>query len=266
MNDIIEVLAEVTGKVSSTERKTGSKVKKDEILMTLDASDAIQDVTSAKNRFLTQQARVKEAKTLFLKSELEYENVRNEAEKARRLFEKGAEIENNVISLENDCQIKKISMEEKENALSTARYLLSEYGDELKTARLKLEKYTITAPADGKILEMKTRTGDMLRTYDIVAVLAPDEPMVVLAEMDEIFASMLEIGQKATIFPLGYHNEIATGRVYELSDMLTEKSIFSGSNSERQDRRMRKVWIMLDDQKDTPLIGKKVTCRIDLKP
>ena len=264
-NDIINVISEVSGRVTAIEKWNGSHVKKGEIIARLEATDVQQDVASAKNRCATQKARIKEAETLCLKSEQEYENARNEAGKARRLFEKGAEIENNVITLENDCEIKRLSAEEKKNALSTARCLLSEYDDELKVARLTLEKYTITAPCDGKILEIDTGTGDMVRPYDAVATVAPDEPRVVLAEIDEIFASMLKIGQKATIFPIGYRNEIATGTIYEMTDLLSEKSIFSGTNAERQDRRVRKIKILLDDQKNTPLIGKKVTCKIHLK-
>lgn len=263
-NDLVEVTAEVSGRVVAA-AKTGACVKSGEVLVRLEASDAAQDVASARDRLATQRSRVREAETALLKSRMEYENTKEEAEKAGRLFEKGAETAQNAVTLENDCQIRKISMDEKENALSTARCLLSECEDELQAARLRLAKYTITAPGDGKVLELGVRTGNTVRPYDVLAVFAPDEARIVLAEMDEIFASMLKVGQGVTVFPVGYENEIATGRVYEMSDMLAEKSIFSGSNTERQDRRIRKIRIMLDDQKDPPLIGKKVTCRIHLK-
>ncbi|MDO4671384.1 MAG: hypothetical protein Q4A76_00505, partial [Porphyromonadaceae bacterium] len=61
---------------------------------------------------------------------------------------------------------------------------------------------------------------------------------------------------------VGYSQVVATGKIIQMSDFLTQKTLFSGLNSEQQDSQIRKIKIMLDDQSHLPLIGSKVTCDI----
>ncbi len=70
---------------------------------------------------------------------------------------------------------------------------------DLSLAQQELASRTITAPADGTVLDVKVREGDRAGAGSVVAVLADLNSMEVTVPVDEIDAGKVKAGQEATI-------------------------------------------------------------------
>ena len=87
--------------------------------------------------------------------------------------------------------------------------------------------------------------------------------MLFRSEIDEMFSTRIAIGQTAEITLSGSTAVVATGRISRISPDLKKKSLFADSGQDFQDRRVREIEILLDDDTNM-LIDTKVECIIDI--
>jgi hypothetical protein len=78
-----------------------------------------------------------------------------------------------------------------------------------------------------------------------------------------MFAGRVKEGQIAEITLVGDNKVIATGKVIRTAPYLKRKSLFSELPGDREDRRVREVWILLDDNAGL-LFNMQVECKIKL--
>jgi HlyD family secretion protein len=113
------------------------------------------------------------------------------------------------------------------------------------------------------LLEVSARVGASLTPGQRYAQLAPDGRLTALCEIDELFADEIKIGQPAFIRYKGYPDTVSKGTVLYTAPYLKKKSLFSDEVGTKEDRRVREVRILLDNQE--LLINRQVECIISVK-
>lgn len=123
--------------------------------------------------------------------------------------------------------------------------------------RLRRQQKAIHAPGSGTVIRWLVRKGSGVQAQEVVGEFAPHGPLLVEAEVDEYFATVVAVGQKAIIRREGFPDTLARGRVIFTALNLSGKSIFSEDNTEFQDLQVRRIKIRLEDGEQL-LLGMKV--------
>ncbi|MDR2282297.1 MAG: efflux RND transporter periplasmic adaptor subunit, partial [Sphingobacterium sp.] len=94
-------------------------------------------------------------------------------------------------------------------------------------------------------------------------IVTVDNP-IVEAEVDELFANEVKLGQEVLIYPMTNRNEGKKGVIIYVNPILSNKSIFYETANEAQDRRVRRVKIQIKERTDF-VINTKVDCMIKIR-
>ena len=127
--------------------------------------------------------------------------------------------------------------------------------------RLRRQQKELKAPGDGTLLRWEVREGATVNAYQVAGEFAPAGPLLLEAEVDEYFASNVQVGQNAIIRREGYTDTLARGQVIFTSGKLSGKSILSEDNSQFEDLQVRRIKIRLEDS-GRLLLGMKVEALI----
>ncbi|MGL6268043.1 MAG: HlyD family secretion protein [Chitinophagaceae bacterium] len=243
--------------------KEGEVIKKDMPLIQLDNSVQSSQVDEARARLTTQQqqlqldrVKIDEARNNLLQSEADYNRT-------KRLVEKKAETQQQLDNAKTDQENKRLAVKNAEAALELTQKKISESGTQVNTARATQGKSIIRAPQNGRLLEVSARVGASLTPGQRYAQLAPEGRLTALCEIDELFADEIKIGQQAFIRYKGYPDTVSKGSVLYTAPYLKKKSLFSDEVGTKEDRRVREVRILLDNQE--LLINRQVECIISVK-
>ena len=147
--------------------------------------------------------------------------------------------------------------------MKTSESKLDELRKEEHLAKAELDHKTLKAPVDGIILNMKVTTGSSLSPLAEYCDFAPDGKLIARCEIDEMFADYIKKGQTAKITLVGSNDIIATGKVIRAAPSLKRKSLFSELPGDKEDRRVREIWIILDEDTDL-LYNLQVECIISV--
>lgn len=262
MGGTIKLSSEVSGIIDHIYIASGDTVQKDQLLISTDPSVAKLNLKVSRQKLEQEESNLRISDLNIKKSELSLNEAKHNYEIAKRLFDKGAETRQNMIDRKNEFNQKGLelqkNLQEREITLKT----IGELRESVQIAQENMSKCQIRAPKSGVILDVSAVVGNTIKEYEELALMCPNEPIVVEAEVDELFSNRLRLGDKVSVHNVGYSQVVATGKIIQMSDFLTQKTLFSGLNSEQQDSQIRKIKIMLDDQSHLPLIGSKVTCDI----
>lgn len=264
-NGLMAISTDISGTVAEVCVSEGDSVHKGEVLLRMDGRLAELKVQKAMAELQQKCANVKLMEASLQKAQEEYKVAEKLYRMSAALMEKGGESKSEMLKKEKESSAARQTVSESEAKLMVAMKEKSAAQQELDIAVREREEGNVKAPDDGRVLDIQADRGTAVQPYEQLATFAPAEPVVVEAEVDELFAPRLKVGQKVDIHLIGYSEVIAKGTIWKLMDYLSDKSIFSGLNAEQQDRQMRKVKILLDDQQHYPLLGTKVICDIHIK-
>lgn len=132
-------------------------------------------------------------------------------------------------------------------------------------ARAELARLNVLAPVDGVVLSVGTTVGSVLSGFQPVTVveLAPAGPPRVLAEIDELFAHRVRVGQEASIVDPGTGEVVARGTVVFVAPGLSRKSLLDDAGGSFEDRRVREVHVRLGEA-GRLLPGARVEVRVEV--
>lgn len=266
LDGTIDVSAEVDGIIEKVLVRNGDSVKSGDILFIIDPSIRQLDLKVARQKLAQEKANLELASIDIEKSELALKKAQEDYNITQRLVKKGADTRQNLLDQKNDLNTKKLALAESLKKKTASQENLKELQENVRIAEKNLSKCEVRTLQDAIVLDVSAVAGNTIKAYDKALTLCPDEPIIVEAEVEELFANRVEQGDKVKIHNVGYDRVIATGKVIHLSNFLTKKSLFSGLNNEQQDTQVRKIKILLDDQSHYPLIGSKVTCDIQTTP
>jgi HlyD family secretion protein len=260
---LISLSSDQAGLIKKILIKEGDSVKSGQTLLLLDNAVQVSEVADAASRLQTETAQLDVAKANIDDAELNFRKAEQDLDKTRRLVEKNAETKQKLEDAEADVNNKRIALETERANYSVAQKRIAEIRTQVNTARTTAGKYTVSSPANGLILELTSKPGEAITSGQSFAQMAPEGRVTALCEIDELFADKIKKGQTAFIRYKGYADSVSSGTVIYTAPYLKKKSLFSDQVGEKEDRRVREVRILLNNQ--DLLINRQVECVINLK-
>jgi multidrug resistance efflux pump len=262
--EIISLASPTGGIVERIFKNEGDNVKKDEPLIKLE--DRLEGLRADQLRWqvASQRTEVDLSVISQKQTEIKLENRNRYLESTRNLQKKGAETSQNLDDLETEVNNLKMEAEAARVKVDQARSRLRELEAQLGYAQAEVERKTLKAPSDGILLSLDAREGASINQFGTYGDFAPAGPVIVRAEIDELFADRLAQGQQAEIRYVGSDSTIATGRVIYLSQWLKKKSLFTQRAGDQEDRLVREVKVSLD-KGSSLILNSRVECVIKVK-
>ena len=251
------------GIISGILRSNGDRVKAGETIIILDSETERNNLELIRNRINTQESQIELDRYSIRESELRLDNKKRLLESSRELLKNGAETSRNLDDLETDVMLLDAGLLKSRASLSISDSKLKELRTELRKAQIDLDRRNLKAPVDGTVLNIMVTTGSSIMQFSEFCEFAPDGKTIARCEIDEMFADRVKEGQSAEITLVGNNAVIAAGKVIRTAPYLKRKSLFSELPGDREDRRVREVWIMLDDNAGL-LFNMQVECKITI--
>jgi multidrug resistance efflux pump len=257
---ITDLSADVSGIIRQVLIKEGQSVKKDMPMLILDNSIQSAQVAEAEAKLRSQQQETALQQTRINDAQNNLQKAQIDFNRTSRLVEKKAETQEQLDNAKNELEKKKIAVQNEMASMRVTEKKVAESQAQINTAKAGSGKYVVRAPADGLILLVTARSGSAVSPGISFAQLAPAGKLTALCEVDELFAEQVKNGQRSYITYKGYPDTISTGTVLYTAPYLKKKSLFSDQVGEKEDRRVREVRILLDNQ--DMLINRQVECHI----
>jgi RND family efflux transporter MFP subunit len=211
----IVVAPKISGRIENIQVRIGDRVKKGQLIATIEDDEYRQQVIQAQADLEVAQANLQEQRNPL-------ENAKKEYERVASLFEKKIVSESAF-----DKAVSELRTQEAKLKVSAA--LVSQKEAALETAKVRLAYTQIH-------LAMDKGNGYRVvgeRFVDEGAMLAANTPIVSVLDIETLVAVIHVIerdypkirpGMKATIFTDAYQNRVFTGKVIRIAPLLKEKS------------------------------------------
>ncbi len=244
--------------------QVGDSVALGQPLLVLDSGNAALDLAEARARLTSLQAEHRSAEEELHKAEVQAAALKSVHETSQRLLELGAETREQAESDRVSWQQQEQTVRALAQQLRARRATEQEQAIQIKKATNDLAGFQIGAPQAGIVTDLVARVGQHVSGAEelgrIAATLAP----IVEAEVDELFAQDIQVGQPAYIVAAGRPDTLARGHVSYASPVLSDKSILYETANEGEDRRVRRIKIVPDSTVSLP-INAKVACIINIR-
>lgn len=262
--EIISLASPTGGIVEKIYKNEGDNVKKDEPLIKLE--DRLESLRADQLRWqvASQRTEVDLSVISQKQAEIKLENRSRYLASTRNLQNRGAETRQNLYDVEAEVNNLKMEAEAARVRIDQARSRLKDLEAQLGYAQDEVARKTLKAPADGILLSLNAWEGASINQLGTYGDFAPAGPVIVRAEIDELFADRLAQGQQAEIRYMGSDSTIATGRVTYISPSLKKKSLFTQRAGDQEDRLVREVKVSLDNGSSL-ILNSRVECVIKVK-
>ena len=261
---ISDLAAPVSGIVRQINVQTGDVVKSGDVLLVLDNTDASFAVKEADSRIASQKGNVQSVNNMVKRERLALKENLRLLNDSQELFEAGAISGEKVRELQSNYDQGVLQLKKLESDLEGQQAQLQELAVQQASKKNNLSLTQLTAPINGTVLDIIPKLGEAVTVYQTYGRMAPDAPLLVVAEIDELFAEKLALGQPCSIAFMGDSVPVAQGKILRISPNLKKKSLFSDSGNDLEDRRVREIEVLLSDIKKPLLIGSKLECTVKL--
>ncbi len=173
--EVSDVPAEVSGTVKSIRFEEGEKVKKAQVLVTLD-SDLLEKTFEAKNAL--------------------YEQILSDLELARKDLDRSAKLYKKSIVAEKEYDIQKFQVQGLEKKAASLHA-------DVQRLRIELDKTVIKAPFDGVIIKKHIARGEWLSPGKSVATVARNDAVDIVVEVPERIIQYLAPGLNVIVMSGG---------------------------------------------------------------
>jgi HlyD family secretion protein len=262
-NGIISLASGASGIVVKQFKFRGDSVQKGEAIFQLDEVLEQSRYEQLSSQLPAQRSEIEIASEAARQVEVTVQYNKQQLETAKNLLSKGAETRQNVEDLEQTLKKSEIELANKKTEIKQARQRLVEIEKQNQVSKKEKGQKLLLAPEDGFILDLFPTVGTAIKQYDSYADFAGKGPIIVRAEVDELFANKIKVGQKTTIRLVGGTDTLTTGTVQFVSPYLKKKSLFQEQASDLEDRRVREIRVSVE-QNDRLLLNTKVECIISL--
>ena len=261
---IIDLAAPSSGIVKEVYFKAGDSVSAGNIILMLENSDEELSIKEVDSQLSSQKLAIKSSLLLLEQEKLAHKERQRLLNDAEQLLKVGATTGENVRTLQNEFNLGVEKLKKIENDYKIQQSQLSEMNIQRSSRINDLDKMIFRTPIDGILLDLTPKTGESVSIYQQYGRLSPNKPLIVKAEIDELFADRLKVGQICKINFPGDSAVAATGELVFISPDLKKKSLFSDSGTDLEDRRIREIEVSLNEIYKTLFIESKVECIIQL--
>jgi HlyD family secretion protein len=260
----------------------GRVVKKDDVLIRLDASDLQASMRSTEARAAAQRAGIQVADSRVAAQQAQLEGQRATLAEAELDLKRQKELlgtrdvsQSIVDTAEHRVQEQRASFEsstfslqaEKTN-LEVLKHNLDAADAEISRAREELKYTVITSPLDGVVTLINAKVGELVVTGTmnnagtVIMEVADLSQMLVLARVDETDVARVKVGQNANVHVQAYPHRVFTGKV---TSVALTRTVDRNSNLGSGDTKIFKVEILLDTQGERIYSGLTADVEIEAK-
>jgi len=230
----IEIKSEVSGTLSNFTLNVGDAVSEGQTLFSLDGSDverSIQERQAALNAARARYRSVTEvslpaAQETVRQLEAGLTQLNKQLEDTKVLFESGAVARTTVEDLEYQITLqtsKLASAKASANAFASGGASVSEAAagisqalESLETSKSQRQKYSITAPFSGTILERLREPGEYVQAGTTLMTLIDPSSYFAEIELEERKVGLIELGQRVLLWPESYPSKAVEAEVSKI--------------------------------------------------
>ncbi|MBN1271062.1 MAG: efflux RND transporter periplasmic adaptor subunit [Candidatus Aminicenantes bacterium] len=258
---ILDLSTEVSGIVSKVYFKPGDFISAGEPIIELfnAIEEARLDQENAKIQI--QLNEIKAAQAALASTRIRKENAEVSYNRTKQLFEENVEAKSEYDRVKTELESLTEEIKRLEALVVSAQNRLKQNQADKKLAQAEYARKIVTAPGDGQLLALDITLGSLVSPEKPFGTFAHKSPLTARCEIDELFADQVKTGQKAYIRFQGREEPIARGEVSFAGPYLRKKSIFSDEVGELEDRRVREIWIRLEEGTEL-LFGTRIECVI----
>lgn len=259
----VQISSPVSAEVKDIMVKEGDEVEQGQVLMTLKENTEELDLAQSQSQLEGLKAQHQASIRDLAKQEIILKELKSKYETSKNLLAKNAETRENV---DNDLS----NVKQQEELISGLKSQIranqateKEQSIIIAKNRQSLKDYQVTAIKKGIVSELNVEIGQTINGTAELGKIVDSENIIIEAEVDELFADSVKIGQTVDINFVGKPTVIGKGKIVYLSPTLINKSILFETANEAEDRRVRRIRIEPEGN-STLLINSKVECRIKL--
>lgn len=263
-DDYAVIASATAGQISNILVQEGDSVQKGQLLLELGAGNSSLDIDEAKAQLNSLRAQNKTVTEDIAKAEIYAQELKEKYENSKALFAKNAETKEKLDADYSNWQQQEANLRGLRQSLKAQKLTENEKQIQINKAQNTIGDYSVKASANGVITDLTARLGQSISSAEELGKIINIENPIVEAEVDELFAGDIKVGQKVFVFPVGRKDTIATGEVYYANQILSNKSILYETANESEDRRVRKIKVKLN-QSSNLIINAKVDCSIRIR-
>lgn len=243
----VQLRSEVIGQVIDLHVEEADKVKKGDLLITLDPESYQAQVDQADARVRIQQIAI-ERQRLLIKT------LSDRFERQKTMFAKNLVDEDSYQALESELALAKVDLRSLQESLAQARAALNQ-SEEL------LSKTRILSPIDGVVIQLDLKVGETViaGTTNIpgstMMIIADPSETLTEVQVDEADIAQVRVGQNADIFTAAYPDTPLSGTVQSIASVARQ--------TPGQASLSFLVKILLDEQ-DSMVIRPGMSVRADI--
>ncbi len=260
---IIALASEVTGIVTQVFKSEGDSVLAGEAIISINPSVKQAELALAQSKIGTKQAQIQVDIAALEKAKTEIKNLQLNVERSKRLVAKGAETKQTLDDAETKLSTQQEEIARLQKTIIVSQNSVNELNKEIALRNSELSRLTIKAPSNGVLLNMEAQAGESITAGNSFADFAPKGALVMVCEVDELFADNVKLGNKVNIRNQGSIITIAGGEVIYTAPYLKKKSLFSDAVGDSEDRRVREVKVKITSGKPL-LINSRLEAAIQL--
>lgn len=259
----VQISSPVSAEIKEIRVKEGDEVEQGQVLMILKENSEELDVAQSQAQLESLKAAHQTNLSDLAKQDIILQELKSKYETSKALFAKNAETKEKV---ENDLS----NLKQQEELISGLRSQIkankaSEKEQSILISKNKqsLQDYQITAIKKGVIAELNVQLGQTINGTEELGKIVDKDNIIIQAEVDELFADSVKIGQTVDINFVGKPTVIGKGKIVYVSPTLMNKSILFETANEAEDRRVRRIRIE-PEKNPSLLINSKVECKVKL--
>ncbi|MBL1409388.1 HlyD family secretion protein [Sphingobacterium faecale] len=261
--DVI-ISSSVVGRVKEIFVKDGDSVGIGQVIAQLESEDAYLDLQRAQLEMSRLKVDIKTTEEEIAKATTILEERSQKYQTSRRLVELNAETKEVLEGDRSSWRQQKATLRGLQSQLEAQRLVLEEQNVNIKKVGKLYANLHIEAVGDGIINDLNVRLGQYIEPGQELGRIITTSNPIVEAEVDELFANEVKVGQKVSVYAVTSGDKSIRGELVYVSPILSNKSIFYDTANEAQDRRVRRVKIKLEEESGF-VINTKVDCEIKIK-
>jgi HlyD family secretion protein len=230
----VVVQSEIPGIVAAVHIDDGERVRKGQALVELDRErleDRVAELAAA-----LEMRRARARFDLVGRARAELEKAQRDLERERRLYEKGVVSQERIEDLTHTVAVLEIALSDAHAELAARRAAVREAENAHRRVERDLAKTVIRSPVDGVVVrrevEVGTAVADLQNGGTVVATLADDRRIHVLAQVDENEVAGVRVGQLARVHIDAFPDEVFEGTVRKVSSSGTSEGGISSFDIE----------------------------------
>lgn len=259
----VQISSAINAEVKEIFVKEGDEVEEGEILMKLKESSVGLDIKQSEAQLESLKAQHQSSISDLAKEEIILEELRSKYEITKALYERNAETKENAQKDLSNLKQQQELIAGLKSQIRANQASEREQSIVISKNRENLKDFQVTALKKGIISELNVQLGQTVNSTDDLGKIVNNQNIIIEAEVDELFADSVDVGQLVDINLVGKTAVIGKGKIIYVSPTLMNKSILFETSNEAEDRRVRRIRIE-PDSNSSLLINSKVECRIKI--